>query len=152
MSGGRIEKEADLTGRTRVTRFPFLTTPQWLLVLRVVLGLYMAAHGLTRAAVGTVGDFGGFLSSQGLPAGVALAWGITITEVLGGLTLASGRLVRPLSAVFAFEHVMGILLVHAPRGWFTVGHQAGGAEYSVLLLICFLLTASAAARRADSTG
>ena len=37
-------------------------------------------------------------------------------------------------------------LVHAPRGWFTVGHQSGGAEYSVLLLLCFLLTASTARR------
>jgi putative oxidoreductase len=128
--------------------FPFLTTSQWLIVLRVVLGLYMAAHGITRTVVGTVDEFGGFLSSQGLPAGVVLAWGITINEVLGGLTLASGRLVRPLAAAFALEHVMGIILVHAPQGWFTVGYQAGGAEYSVLLLICFLLTASTA-RRAD---
>lgn len=132
-----------------LNRFPFLPTSQWLLILRVVLGLYMVAHGLTRAIVGTVDDFGGFLSSQGFPAGVALAWAITVTEVIGGLTLAAGRLVRALSAVFALEHVTGIVLVHAPRGWFTVGHQAGGAEYSVLLLLCFLLTASVARERAS---
>ena len=45
---------------------------------------------------------------------------------------------------FAIEHLFGIVLVHAPRGRFTVGHQVGGAEYSVLLLLCFLLTASTA--------
>lgn len=129
-----------------LSRFPFLSTAQWLLVLRAALGLYMAAHGTTRALVGTVDDFGGFLANQGLPAGVPVAWAITINEIVGGLTLASGRFVRPLAAVFAFEHVMGIILVHAPRGWFTVGHQAGGAEYSVLLLLCFLLTASTARR------
>ena len=127
-------------------RFPFLSTSQWLVVLRIALGLYMAAHGATRAAVGTVDDFGGFLEGRGFPAGVAMAWAITVTEVLGGLTLASGRFVLALSACFAAEHVMGIVLVHAPRGWFTVGHQAGGAEYSVLLLLCFLLTASTARR------
>lgn len=123
-------------------RFPFLSTPQWLLLLRITLGLYMAAHGATRAAVGTVDDFGVFLSAKGFPLGLQLAWVITCTEIVGGLTLAAGRLVRPLAAGFALEHMMGILLVHAPRGWFTVGHQAGGAEYSVLLVLCFLLTAS----------
>lgn len=127
--------------------FPFLLTARWLHVLRAVLGLYMCAHGATRAAVGTVDDFGAFFGSLGIPGGVALAWAITTFEVLGGLTLAAGRLVRPLAALFAAEHVMGIVLVHAPRGWFTVGHQAGGAEYSVLLLICFLLTAADARDR-----
>jgi putative oxidoreductase len=122
--------------------FPFLSTSRWLQVLRVVLGLYMVAHGATRTAVGTVDDFGGFFDSLGIPGGVPLAWAITAFEVLGGLALASRRFVRPLAALFAAEHVMGIALVHAPRGWFTVGHQAGGAEYSVLLLICFLLTAA----------
>ena len=122
--------------------FPFLRTQTWLQVLRIVLGLYMCAHGATRAAVGTVDDFGGFLSGRGFPLGVPLAWAITVVEIVGGLTLASGRVVRVLAGVFALEHVMGIVLVHAPRGWFTVGHQAGGAEYSVLLLVCFLLVAS----------
>lgn len=122
--------------------FPFLGTATWLVLLRVVLGLYMAAHGATRLIVGTVDDFGGFLGSRGFPFGVALAWTITIVEIIGGATLAAGRFVRVLAAVFAAEHAAGIVLVHAPRGWFTVGHQAGGAEYSVLLLLCFLLVAS----------
>lgn len=113
-------------------------------MLRVVLGLYMAAHGVARAMLGTVGNFGGFLEAQGLPAGLLVAWGITINEIVGGVIFSSGRLVRLLAAVFALEHLMGIILVHAPRGWFTVGHQSGGAEYSVLLLLCFLLTASTA--------
>lgn len=127
-----------------MTRFPFLATSQWLIILRVVLGLYMVAHGAMRVYAGTVDDFGGFLASRGFPAGVVLAWTITLLELMGGLTLALGRAVRPISAGFAAEHVVGIVLVHAPRGWFTVGHQVGGAEYSVLLLLCFLLTASTA--------
>ncbi len=124
--------------------FPFLQTSTWLRVLRVVLGLYMVAHGATRIGVGTVDDFGAFLDGRGFPLGVVLAWTITLVEIVGGTAFAAGRLVRALGAVFAAEHVMGIVLVHAPRGWFTVGHQAGGAEYSVLLLLCFLLVASTA--------
>lgn len=131
--------------------FPFLSTARWLAILRVLLGGYMAAHGSWRAYVGTVDAFGAFLDARGFPFGLALAWAITGVEIAGGLTLASGRFVRALCAVFAAEHVMGIVLVHAPRGWFTVGHQVGGAEYSVLLLVCFLLTASAAPRTGRST-
>lgn len=133
-----------------MSRFPFLTTAQWLTALRVVIGLYMVAHGATRAYVGTVDDFGGFLASRGFPAGVAIAWGITLWEISAGLTLAAGRFVRAISGGFALEHLFGIVLVHAPRGWFTVGHQSGGAEYSVLLLLCFLLTASTARRGSES--
>ncbi len=132
-----------------MSRFPFLATTQWLTVLRIVIALYMVAHGATRAYVGTVDDFGGFLTGKGFPAGVALAWAITSFEIAGGLALAFGRWVRPIAAGFAMEHLFGIVLVHAPRGWFTVGHQGGGAEYSVLLLLCFLLTASTARAETD---
>lgn len=122
--------------------FPFLATSTWLVVLRVVLGLYMAAHGGMRVAMGTVDDFGGYLDGRGFPFGIVIAWGITVFEMVGGASFAAGHWVRPIAAIFALEHVMGIILVHAPRGWFTVGHQTGGAEYSVLLLLCFLLSAS----------
>jgi putative oxidoreductase len=37
---------------------------------------------------------------------------------------------------------MGIVLVHARNGWFVVGYSDGGAEYSTLLILCFLLVAS----------
>lgn len=126
--------------------FPFLSTAAYLTALRVLIGGYMVTHGVTRAYVGTVDDFGGFFASKGLPlsAGIALAWAITVTEIVAGSTLAAGRFIRPIAAIFAVEHLMGIILVHAPRGWFTVGHGVGGAEFSVLLLLCFLLVGSTA--------
>ena len=37
-----------------------------------------------------------------------------MVEVLGGLTVVAGRMVRPLSLWFALELTMGIILVHAP--------------------------------------
>lgn len=33
---------------------------------------------------------------------------------------------------------MGIVLVHAPEGWFVVGLGRNGMEYSVLLIVCLL--------------
>ncbi len=110
-------------------------------LLRVVISLYMAAHGCMRSYAGTVDDFGGFLDSKGFPMGVILAWGITLFEIAGGITLALGYFRKWISAVFMVELTMGILLVHAKNGWFTVGHTLGGMEYSVLLIVCFWVTA-----------
>jgi putative oxidoreductase len=132
-------------------RFPFLSTAQYLVVLRAVVGLYMVAHGAMRVYVGTVDNFGAFLSSQGFPLGVWVAWGITLNEIIAGSILASGRFVRVIAGVFVLEHLFGIALVHAPRGWFTVGHQVGGAEYSVLIVVCFLVVASTAPRAAQAS-
>jgi putative oxidoreductase len=33
-------------------------------------------------------------------------------------------------------------LVHAKNGWFVVGHQSGGVEYSVLILFSLLTIAA----------
>ncbi len=124
-------------------RIPFSLAPaQALTLLRVTISLYMVAHGCTRLIAGTVGGFGEFLGGQGFPFGSILAWGITIFEIAGGITLALGYFRKWINAVFILELLMGIILVHASNGWFTVGYSSGGMEYSVLLIICFLATAA----------
>ncbi len=122
--------------------FPFLTTWQCLTVLRVALGLMMMAHGAARLYVGSVGAFGGFLNSKGLLIGPLLAWAVTVNDLIGGALLAMGYFRRWLSLGFILVMLGGILLVHLPNGWFVVGHQQGGIEYNVLLILCFLLVAS----------
>ena len=101
----------------------------------------LVIHGIARIAAGGVTPFGGFLSAQGLPFGTAVAWLISIMEVAGGLTLAAGRFVVPLAIWFSVELTTGIILVHAPDGWFVVGLGRNGMEYSVLLIECLLITA-----------
>ena len=58
-------------------------------LLRVAVASVFVIHGTTRLMNAGVGGFGGFIGSWGLPAGVALAWAITVIEVLGGLSLAA---------------------------------------------------------------
>lgn len=123
-------------------QFPFLSTQQWLKILQVSISLMMTAHGCIRIYAGTVDDFGGFLTSKGFPLGVTLAWGITVFEILGGPTLAFNYFKKWICAAFIIQLFMGIILVHAARGWFVVGYTVGGMEYSVLLILCFLLVAS----------
>src|SRR5262245_40305499 len=112
-----------------------------LTLLRVVLAVLMFIHGLTRINNGTVGGFGEFLNDQGFPLGFYLAWGITIFELVGSAALAVGYFAYIFALIFALELAVGIYLVHAKSGWFVVGAGTGGMEYSVLLIVCFLVIA-----------
>jgi putative oxidoreductase len=110
-------------------------------VLRLTLAGLIAAHGLARWHGDAVQPFGAWLGAQGWPAGLALAWGITLLEIVGPVLLALGRLTRALCLGFAALYAMGIWLVHAQAGWFVVGLGRNGSEYSVLLIVCLLLLA-----------
>jgi putative oxidoreductase len=125
-----------------VTRFPFISAPHANSFLRVAIGFIMVAHGVARLALSTVDDFGEFLDNKGFPAGVFFAWLITLIEIAGGLVLASGHLVRLVCLWFIIQHIFGIIMVHAANGWFVVGAQTGGIEYSTLLIICLIVIAA----------
>jgi len=106
--------------------------------VRVTVALLLVVHGLARISLGIVDEFGVFLGGVGLPFGSVLAWGATGFEIVGGVTLAVGRAVRPISALLCLELAAGIVLVHWPAGWFVVGAGRNGMEYSVLLIACLL--------------
>ena len=108
------------------------------LILRIHLAGLVAAHGYYRLLTGGTAAFGQYLTSQDLPFGLAIAWGITLTEVVGSLLLAAGRFVFPVSLVLSAIYLVGIFMVHASNGWFVVGAGRNGAEYSVLLIVALL--------------
>lgn len=109
--------------------------------IRVAVATLLFVHGVARITLGIVDDFGGFLATVGLPAGLPLAWSISIFEVVGGLVLATGRWVRPIAALYAVELAAGIALVHWSEGWFVVGAGRNGMEYSILLIVTLLALA-----------
>ena len=127
-------------------RFPFITVSQMLIIFRIVVALLLVAHGVMRLSAGTVNGFGEFLNSKGFLIGPAIAWFITLFEIVGGLILAAGYFVKWIAAVFIIEIAMGIILVHAKNGWFVVGAQLNGVEYSVLLIFSLLLIAASGKR------
>ena len=120
-------------------KFPFLPESSALTLLRVMPGLLLAAHGCIRLYAGTVNGFGEFLNSKGFIIGSAIAWGVTFFEIVGGILMAAGYFTRLIAPVFIFQLVMGIILVHAVNGWFVVGYQSGGVEYSVLLITVLIV-------------
>lgn len=109
--------------------------------LRVTLAVLLGIHGWARWLAGGVEPFGQWLNSQGLPFGFGIAVGITALEILGTPLLALGRWVTPLALCFAAQLVVGIVMVHAPAGWFVVGLGRNGVEYSVLLVVGLLVVA-----------
>ena len=111
------------------------TTPDCaLLGFRLLVALLIGIHGWYRLHAGTSPAFGDWLGTQGIPMPHAIAWGVTIGEIVGSACLALGLCARPFALLFIAIYATGIVLVHAPDGWFVVGAGRNGMEYSVLLI------------------
>jgi putative oxidoreductase len=105
------------------------------LVLRLTLAVLLAAHGWMRLLAGGVVPFGDWLTSQGFGYGFYLAAAITAYEILATVFYAAGKWLWQFSGVFVLIYSCGLVLVHAPSGWFVVGAGRNGMEYSVLLIV-----------------
>ena len=120
----------------------FITPQHTLVLLRIMIGIIMMAHGFQRFYYGTVGNFGEFLNSKGFIIGTVLAWAITLFELAGGAVMAAGFFSRWLALSWMVVIISGIFLVHLQHGWYVVGPHTGGVEYSVLILVCLLVIAA----------
>jgi putative oxidoreductase len=105
-----------------------------LMLLRLVLAIIIASHGWHRLLSGGYQPFGEWLTSQNIPFGLAVAWAITLVEVLGSVLLALGKQVTVLCAIYIAIYATGLVMVHLPHGWFVVGSGTNGIEYSTLLI------------------
>ena len=114
-----------------------------LVFIRIVLAAVMFIHGASRISFGTIGGFGEFLDSQGIPLGFYVAWGITLFELVGSVLLAAGFYAWIIALIFAVELAAGIAMVHYKEGWFVVGHGRNGMEFSAVLIASLLAIAYA---------
>ncbi|MCK7626744.1 DoxX family membrane protein [Streptomyces sp. RS10V-4] len=104
-----------------------------LLLLRLVVGLTMAAHGVQKL----FGWFGGpglgptgqYFAANGYPAGRPMALLAGLTETVGGLGLALG-LLTPLAAA----GVIGVMVNALGLRWGGGFFAPQGVEYEVVLL------------------
>lgn len=108
-----------------------------LAILRVVLGVTYIAHGAPKL-LGEVGALAGTLEGLGFPTPLAWAWLVTVLEFFGGILLIVGLLVTPIALLLCVEMILGIILVHAPNGWYVIGPGTGGVEFNVLLIASLL--------------
>ena len=119
-------------------------------LLRMLMGLIFAAHAFARIYLNTFSQFGDFLESKGFPAGYALAWAITIFELVGGILLFLRLFVRIICIGEIIILLTGIVLVHWQNGWFVVGMTLGGIEYSVVLIIILFSIIVAESKATDA--
>jgi len=106
-----------------------------LLVLRVVIGLIVAGHGLQKAfgwwgGPGMTGWVGAMNRMRIRPA-TPWAWISMLSEVLGGIGLAVGLLTPLPSLAIAGSMLVAIALVHWPRGFWVT---KGGYEFNLSIL------------------
>lgn len=105
------------------------------LVLRVPIGLILAAHGSQKlfAWFGGYGleGTGLWMASVGLHPGFLLALLAGGAEFFGGVALMLGLLTRFSAAVCALTMAVALLWVHGGQGFFLASH---GIEYALALL------------------
>jgi putative oxidoreductase len=111
-----------------------------LTLLRVVVGLIMAAHGLQKAMDPSA--FQGHLTQMGFPAPSVLTYLAIAGELFGGLGLALGLLTRIAAFGVSCTMLVAIAAVHWKHGLFAAN---GGFEYplTVLMTGLWFMTAGA---------
>lgn len=122
--------------------FPFLSLNQTLLLLRISTASMFLAHATVRIANGTIVQFADFLNDKGFVSGLLWVWGITIFEIVGGISMVMGYFTKWFALGFIILLLTGIIIIHAGLGWFVGEHGTGGMEYSVALMVSLVVIAA----------
>ncbi|MBB6672892.1 DoxX family protein [Cohnella nanjingensis] len=110
-----------------------------LFIIRVVIGLLFAAHGMQKLA-GWFGGHGlkgtgGFFDSIGIKPGYAMALLAGLAELAGGLLFAFGLLTWVGAVLLIGTMLVSIFKVHGRNGlWAT----SNGYEYNLVLIVAAL--------------
>ena len=114
------------------------------LPLRLGVGIVFLAHGIQKAfglfGKPTIAGFAKMLSGLGFAPPAFWAYLVAYTELLGGLFLLMGLLVRISSAALFVVMSVAVVKVHLAHGFFA---NEGGFEYNfIILCACFSLLIS----------
>ena len=116
-----------------------------LLILRVVLGLTMAAHGYNKFfGGGRIPGTAGWFESIGMKPGTFHARVAASTEIAAGLGLALGLLTPVPAAGFVALMLVAAWTVHRHNGFFIVKE---GWEYNLILAVAAVAIAATGAGR-----
>lgn len=98
-------------------------------IVRVVLGYVMAAHGWEKIDGGAElrAGLSGFLDSKSVPLPDLVAWIVPYIELLGGVALILGLAARFAAALIAIFLTLAALVVTRSNG--LIGPQGGGVGY-----------------------
>lgn len=106
-----------------------------LLIIRVIVGLYFAAHGAQKAfgwfGGGGPEGTGGFFEQIGIKPGKPMALLAGLGEFVGGILFLLGFLTPLASILIIVPMIVAIITVHGKNGMFS---DNGGIEYNVVLI------------------
>ena len=113
-----------------------------LLLLRLAVGLGLAAHG-TKKMFGWFGGpglsaTGQFFTVLGFPPGRRHALMAALGETVGGVLLALGLATPAAAAIVISVMLVAVVTVHLTKGFFA---QKGGYEYAFVLAVAALTVA-----------
>lgn len=104
-----------------------------LLILRVCVGLVLAAHGYAKLfRGGRIPGTAGWFDSIGMRPGLVNAWLAALGEVVAGVVLALGLLTPFAAAGVVSLMFVAAWTVHRGKGFFIVGD---GWEYNLVLAV-----------------
>lgn len=116
------------------------------LVVRVIVGLIMAAHGLQKLLAGPA-NFGAFLAQLGVPAPTLMGYVVTLVELGGGILLIIGLFSRLSALLLTIDLVVAIVLVKVDVGFLSPQGGGAGAELNLALIAGFMVILLAGAGR-----
>ncbi len=108
------------------------------LVVRVVVGAIMAAHGWQKIQSGPA-NFGQGLAGLGVPLPTLMGYLVTFVELVGGILLIVGLLSRLAGLLLTINLVVAILLVKVNVGFLSPQDGGVGAELDLALIAGFLV-------------
>ena len=106
-----------------------------LLLLRITLGVMIAAHGMNKIfGGGKIAGTAAWFDSIWMKPGVPNAWAAALTEIGAGLFLIVGFLVPLGCAGVVALMTVAILTVHRKNGFF-IFNEGQGIEYCVVIAL-----------------
>jgi putative oxidoreductase len=105
------------------------------LLLRVVAGAMLIAHGWPKLMAGPAAVAAGAMTRRGIEPAYAVACIAIFLELVGAACIILGLLTRPFALLVIIEFVI-ITYSHLTMGGWGVG--GGGAEFAFLWLIVFV--------------
>ena len=109
------------------------------LILRVMAGIVMAAHGWQKLTEFGPANFGSqALANLGVPLPGFMGYVVTFVELIGGILLIVGLISRLAALILAIEMVFTTLLVKTHVGFIAPQGSGAGAELDLILLAVFL--------------
>jgi putative oxidoreductase len=110
------------------------------LVVRVIVGVIMFAHGLQKLTQMGPGTFGGqVLAGLGVPLPELMGYVVTFVELVGGILLIVGLFSRIAALVLTIDLVVAILLVKLNVGLIAPQGSGAGAELDLALIAGLLM-------------